>query len=492
MTPPAAFTHLTPTTIVGDLLEAFPFLIEELSNFNPHYQALRDPQMRQMMAGVATLEMAALRGGVSVEAMMQFIAAAIQRHTGRIIMVDNPGASGVSPERLAAFRQIMLKLHAGGDLPTAQREFAELVKQSLPGEIAEMEQHLIKEGIPVSEIKHMCDVHLQVVQQSVKQEPLVTPAGHPVHSFVSENRLIELTVSHLRAILSATHNAPSPAAHPEAWRELATYLSKLAEIDKHYLRKEHQLFAYLERYGFTGPSTVMWAVHDDIRAQLKAVRVAVEQHATDFVAANLPPLLNAVSSMIQKEETILLPTALKLLSEKDWIGIKLAEHEIGFMEAFSVGDEWEHAPGAKRAASAGAPRTGVLDMNVGALTLEQVNLIMTHLPVELSYVDEHDAVRFYSNQPHKIFARTPDAIGRKVQNCHPPKSVHIVNQILTDFRAGTRSIAEFWIPFGPKFVHIRYFAIRDAQDNYRGSLEVVQDVSDIRKLEGERRLLAEE
>jgi len=488
----SAITHLRPTTNVGDLIGAYPFLIDELGNFNPHYQALQDPQMRQMMARVATLEMAAMRGGVSVDAMMQFIAGAIQRHTGRIVMIDNPAASGVSPVRLEAFRQIMLKLHGGGDLPTAQREFAELVKQSLPGEIAEMEQHLIKEGIPVSEIKHMCDVHLQVVQQSVKKEPLDTPAGHPVHSFVSENRLIELTVSHLRAILTATQNAPTPDKHPEAWRELTTYLDKLSEIDKHYLRKEHQLFAYLERYGFTGPSTVMWAVHDDIRAALKAVRQAVMDSDADFVAANLPAVLNAISSMIQKEETILLPTALKLLSEQDWIAIKRAEHEIGFMEAFSAGAEWEHATNRERQSPAGAARPGVLEMNVGALTLEQVNLIMIHLPVELSYVDEHDTVRFYSNQPHKIFARTPDAIGRKVQNCHPPKSVHLVNQILSDFRANKRDVAEFWIPFGEKFVHIRYFAVRDAQGNYRGSLEVVQDVSGIRKLEGERRLLAEE
>lgn len=492
MANPPGLNRLSPSTIVGDLIDAFPFLVEELGNFNPHYQHLRDPEMRKANAGTATLEMAAMRGGISVNEMMQFIASAIQKHTGRIILIDNPVTQGVSPARLEAFRQIMMKLHSGGNVAEAQRQFAEIVKQSLPGEIAEMEQYLIREGVPVTDIKKMCDVHLQVVNPSLQKVDIAVPAGHPVHTFVSENRLLELVVSHLRAILSATDNTPSPVKHPEAWRELSTYLEKLGELDKHYLRKEHQLFSHLERYGFTGPSTVMWATHDDIRAHLKAVREACSSNDTDFIAANLPPLLSAVTSMIQKEESILLPTALRLLKEEDWITIKRSEHEIGYMQSFIPGVEWEHARVGEQAKASELLRDGLLEMNVGILTLEQVNLIMTHLPVELSFVDENDTVRFYSNQSHKIFARTPDAIGRKVQNCHPPKSVHLVNQILAEFRAGTRNVAEFWIPFGEMFVHIRYFAIRDAEGNYRGSLEVVQDVSKLKNLEGERRLLEEE
>ncbi|MBK6765085.1 MAG: DUF438 domain-containing protein [bacterium] len=482
--------HLTPATKIGDLIAAYPFLIEELGNFNPHFQALRDPMMRQMMASVATLEMAAMRGEVAVEKMTQFIAGAIQKHTGKVIMLDQPALEGVSQTRLEAFRSIMVKLHAGGDLATAQREFADVVRQSLPGEIAEMEQHLIREGIPVSEIKKMCDVHLQVVTPSLQKTDIAVPSGHPVHSFVSENRLIELTVSHLRSVLSANQGRPSPESNAEAWRELETYLEKLAEIDKHYLRKEHQLFSHLERYGFTGASAVMWATHDDIRAQLKDAREAVAKKDADFVAANLPSLLSSVSSMVQKEESILLPTSLRLLKDEDWITIKRAEQEIGYMQSFVPGTDWEHARSSLKTPTAAGD--GILNMNVGGLTLEQVNLLLTHLPVELSFVDETDTVRFYSNQPHKIFARTPDAIGRRVQNCHPPKSVHLVNQILSDFRRGKRDVAEFWIPFGEMFVHIRYFAIRDASGTYRGSLEVVQDVSKIRALEGERRLLQEE
>jgi DUF438 domain-containing protein len=482
-----AIDRVTPQMLVGDLIEQFPFLIEELGNFNPHYMALRDPMMRQMMARVATLEMAAMRGGVRVEEMMQFIAGAVQRHTGRIMMVDGPQVEGVSPERLDAFRRIMQELHAGGNLEDAQRKFAELVKQSLPGEIAEMEQHLIKEGIPVTEIKRMCDVHLQVVSPSLQQESYDVAPGHPVHSFVSENRLIEQLVERLRGIFVAAGGVPRPDSHAELWRELEAYVTKLWEIDKHYLRKEHQLFSHLERYGFTGPSTVMWGIHDDIRAELKQIRAAVSESRAELVSARLPQLLDAVLSMVQKEERILFPTALKLLKDEDWETIAGSEKEIGYIEGFVP-----RVSRATAATSGGGQVGGLLEMNVGALTLDQVNLILTHLPVELSFVDEKDEVRFYSNQAHKIFARTPDAIGRKVQNCHPPKSVHLVTQILSEFRAGQRDVAEFWIQMHGMFVHIRYFAVRDSNGKYRGSLEVVQDVAAIRGLEGERRLLAEQ
>jgi DUF438 domain-containing protein len=109
--------------------------------------------------------------------------------------------------------------------------------------------------------------------------------------------------------------------------------------------------------------------------------------------------------------------------------------------------------------------------------------------VDLTFVDEADEVRYYSATKDRIFARAPGIIGKRVQDCHPPKSVHVVNKILDEFKAGTRDAAEFWMMFGEQFVHIRYFALRDGDGNYRGTLEVSQEVSGVRALEGERRLL---
>lgn len=143
------------------------------------------------------------------------------------------------------------------------------------------------------------------------------------------------------------------------------------------------------------------------------------------------------------------------------------------------------------------PMENLLPLNVGSMTLKQISLLLTHLPVDVTFVDEGNDVRFYSGGKHRVFERTPDIIGRNVMNCHSPDSVQIVYKILEDFRAGTRDTAEFWIQTKPKdqngrFIHIRYFAVRDAEGKFCGTLEVTQDVTEIQKLQGERRLLDEE
>lgn len=145
------------------------------------------------------------------------------------------------------------------------------------------------------------------------------------------------------------------------------------------------------------------------------------------------------------------------------------------------------------AAPAAGTARGVADaglaLDTGTLTSEQVNLLLTHLPVDISYVDENDTVIYYSATPERIFPRAPGVIGRKVQNCHPPKSVDVVDRILKAFRSGERDSAEFWIQSQGKFIHVRYFALRDGTGTYKGTLEVTQDATAIRALRGERRLL---
>ena len=123
------------------------------------------------------------------------------------------------------------------------------------------------------------------------------------------------------------------------------------------------------------------------------------------------------------------------------------------------------------------------------ISTEQIENIIDHLPVEISFVDADDTVMFYSHGDKRIFRRTPAVIGRKVQNCHPPKSVHIVQRILDDFKVGKRDVAEFWINLNQRLIYIRYFAVRDINKEYKGILEVTQDITNIKKIEGEKRLL---
>jgi DUF438 domain-containing protein len=396
-----------------------------------------------------------------------------------------------SQRRKEALKQLILELHAGGDLQTIKARFARLVGQVSAVEIAQMEQELIREGLPAEEVKALCDVHVAVFQEGLQgeQTPETTP-GHPVHTFKYENFAAG-------EVLQLLEEAVNGLPDPEALRRARTYAEQLAEINKIYLRKENLLFPFLEKHGVSGPSTVMWGIHDDIRAQLKALRQALQEGQVERVRAILPPLATAIRQMFYKEEHILYPTALKVLSEAEWLAIRNQSDAIGYC-LIRPGDAWQptvrepaELPGTNKSYDT-APAEGLLSLDTGALTPEQVNLLLTHLPIDVTLVDENDTVRYYSQgRQERIFTRTPAIIGRKVQNCHPPQSVHVVNKLLEQFRQGRRDSAEFWIQMHGKFVHIRYFALRDAQGKYRGTIEVTQDIGPLRALEGERRILDE-
>lgn len=403
-----------------------------------------------------------------------------------------------SKARQEILKGLIRQLHDGKPVEEVKEEFARLLRQVGASEIGAMEQALIAEGIPEEEVKRLCDVHVAVFRESLDAQPApVTIAGHPIDTFRAENRAAEAVLDALDKAVEAVKVDPS-AANLTTARER---LTRMRQYERHYLRKENILFPYLEKHGFSGPSTVMWAIHDDIRKGWKALADLLSSGPGDApaqFAARLdevwPPTSKAIREMIYKEENILFPTSLEKLSAEEWQAIRAQESEVGYcytepvapLEASAVAEK----PGEPLAASGAVE--GALSLDTGALTVEEINMIFSALPVELSYVDEHDVVRFFSRGEERIFTRTPAVIGRSVQKCHPPASVHRVNRILADFRAGRRNVAEFWVQMNGRFIHIRYFALRDRAGQYRGALEVVQDVTDIRALHGERRLLDEE
>jgi len=412
-------------------------------------------------------------------------------------------------KRKEALKNIIRQLHEGRTVDEVKAEFAALLRDVGPTEIAEIEQALIDEGLPEMEIKRLCDVHVAVFRESLEaqQKPETIP-GHPVHTFRAENQAAAGVLDRLQEAIEALLSDPTdPARREEARRRLA----EMREYEKHYRRKEHFLFPYLERKGFPGPSTVMWAIHDDIRGGWKALAALLDagpgEDVEDFrarVETVFRPMATAIREMFYKEENILFPTSLKLLTEEDWRAIRAQEAEVGYAYV-QPGDLWppEGVPAAPAPAPAPAPTevapppearalaSVLLHLDTGTLSPEEVNLILNALPVEVTYVDENDTVRYFNRPRERTFLRPPAVIGRKVQKCHPPASLHRVQRILDDFRAGKRDVAEFWIQMQGRFVHIRYFPLRDEQGRYRGTLEVVQDVTDIRALQGERRLLDE-
>jgi len=387
-------------------------------------------------------------------------------------------------------KEIIRDLHRGGDVDELRKRFAELVRDVSGGEIAAMEQELISEGLPEEEIKKLCDVHVRVFKDSLEEQPAAGYVpGHPLHTLAAENRELEKIVARTRDLLALFREEAGDRAWSAERAKLASLIDTLAEVQKHYLKKENQLFPRLEEKGKSGPSKVMWAVHDDIRAHLKDFRRALEIGDRALVAKTGNWVLQEISDMIYKEEKILFPMSLEILDERDWVRVKNGEEEVGY--AWIVpGREWTPAaPPESVEAAAKTAEGNRLDLDTGALSVEQVNLLLTNLPVDISFVDENDTVVYYSATRERIFPRTPGVIGRKVQNCHPPKSLDVVTQILGAFRAGRRDVAEFWIDLNGKFIHVRYFALRDGGGKYRGSLEVSQDVTGIRALRGERRLL---
>jgi len=396
--------------------------------------------------------------------------------------------------RIRVLKDIIKHLHAGNPPEQVQRQMQEIVRQTDASEIVAMEQELIAEGMPVEEVRSMCDLHSKVTRDVLVQLPVrkaITP-GHPVDTFRRENEALRGVIAAMTKTLAELQSTKESANAAAILLRFRQSFNELMDIDKHYQRKEHALFSCLERHGITGPSKVMWAKDDDARNLLKRLGECIHSDPADIEkwkmnlveAANAA--LKAVQEMIYKEENILLPMSLETLSEDEWAeiwsvspkyGWCIVEPQQGYTPAVGTTPE-----------SMKVPPSGALMLPTGNVSLEQLALFST-LPLDLTFVDADDRVAFFTEGPDRIFARSKAIIGRKVQHCHPPRSVETVDQILSDFRAGRQNVAEFWINFHDKFVHVRYFAVRNSNGGYLGTVELTQDLTPLRALQGERRLL---
>ena len=484
---------LTPKTTIGTLLNEYPFLLSYLASYHPEFKKLTNPVARRTLGRLATVEKAAALGGVPTEVLLADIADHVAAETGARPQMAATAAGGLDPLRQEELKAIIRELHAGSTPEQVKPRFEALIENVEPTEIAAMEQALLDEGLPETEVKRLCDVHMQVFQRTLEASPaLCVPPGHPIDTFQRENRsVLELTQA-LRASAGRAGAGPQPAAWEREKAVLGALAESLAGFETHYVRKENQLFPFLEKHGVEGPTKVMWALHDDIRLSIKELCQAIAQNDVAVVVHGVDEAVTMVEDMVNKEEKILFPMALDVLPEQEWHEIRAGEEGIGYAlvaEAPPWPAEGEPVePAAPKGESAASPHGGLFTLNTGALSLEQIDLLLRTLPLDVTFVDENDEVRFYS-ESDRVFPRSSGVIGRKVQNCHPPASMHKVQEILDAFRAGEKDVAEFWIVLGGKFVHIRYFALRDEAGTYRGVVETVQDVTAIRALEGEQRLI---
>jgi uncharacterized protein len=390
-------------------------------------------------------------------------------------------------ERHTILQQIFKDLHSGKNIDEIKAYFDKTIGKVTVEEISQL-QHDV-EGIPLDEMKRLYSTHTEIFKGSIEEvqrpeRPEEEP-GHPVHTFKLENREIEKL---LNTNIQYHFEQFEIEDTGETVLKLMEDCNLLLDIDKHYSRKENLIFPYLERYGINGPTNNMWKIDDFIRDYIKDAKQKLANYNGDkqSVIGLINYIITEVSDMIYREENILFPMALMNFTEDEWVKIAHESDEIGFCLTAPV-VEWKPE---RKALDEKAISEGYIKMETGILSLKQLELLLNHLPVDITFIDQDDVVRYFSHGKERIFARTKAVIGRTVQNCHPPRSVHVVEELLADFKSGKKDSDDFWIKFKDRYVFIRYFAVRDENGNYIGTIEFTQDINPIQAIEGEKRILS--
>ena len=471
---------------IGDLVDTYPFLLDFLVEKSPKFSKLENPILRKTLGKAASISQAASLGGLSPDSLLMEIAEQIYLHSNDSVTLVNSGGRAEAQsvmtreERINAFKDIVLRVHAGESLDAVREEFHEILKDVSPAEVGAIEQALVADGIEESEIKKLCNLHVELFESSMDSDlPEMIP-GHPIHTMQAENQEADQKAVRL---YDAAGQVTDELMFAAARQGLLEGVTDLSEIIRHYERKENQLFPLMEAHGLTAPPQVMWAIHDDIRGLFKQGRAALEAGEREVAVSLVTELALAVRDMIHKEEKILFSMCFETFPEEDWSKVRLGEEEIGF--AWVTPDEEWQAGQVETLQSSG----NLVHLNAGKLRPEVVNAILKSLPIDLSFVGPDDRVAYFSQTEHRIFPRSEGIIGREVSKCHPAKSLHMVEEIMEKFKSGERDVAEFWIEMNGSFIHIQFYAIRQDDGTYEGCLEVAQDVTHIRALTGQQRLL---
>lgn len=389
--------------------------------------------------------------------------------------------------RQKVLKQVITKLHEGKTVEEVKGMFEAAFQGVSATEISEAEGALMAGGLPVEEIQRLCDVHAAVFKGSIEEIHQPTDQtqipGHPANTLIRENRVIEKIIEkELRPYLKEDTK--------ENYSAIANGLQKLSSIDVHYLRKENLIFPYMEKYGITAPPKVMWGVDDEIRDMIKELQKNLNNLEWTQIQEKAEEAITKITEMIFKEENILLPMLLETLTQDEWKKIAAESGELGYLvekvPAWNPVEEYQPAVNEEKS------QAGVITMPTGVFHLEELVRMLDTLPFDITFVDKNDVVKYFSQGPDRVFPRTKAVIGRNVSNCHPPASVHIVEQLVADFKSGMKDNEDFWIKMKDKYILIRYFAVRSEGREFLGVLEVTQDIKPIQEITGEKRLVGPE
>lgn len=395
-------------------------------------------------------------------------------------------------QRQAILKDLILRLHAGEDYEQIKKEFKEHFATVSALEISMMERRLIEQGIAVEEIQRLCSIHADLFAEAVTYGQAPSPdseqPGHPIRVLKEENVAIEATLERIARLLESYLAEPDP--------DLKTGLLKQLEIlwgfDKHYARKEYAIFPIMERYGMTAPPKVMWGVDDEIRGLYKKMKRMLEEGQQDALKVTFETLQQEMKEMFIKEEDILLPMVSDSFTEDDWLKIAAESEEIGYCIVHPESTWQPERAVFETGEVMGSVPEGNIAFGTGFLTVKELEMMLNRLPLELTFIDADGIVKYYNDGPdEKIFMRTKSALGRDAENCHPPKSVALMRQLVADLKSGKKSQETLWYEEGGKFIVVNYCALRDEEGTYLGVLEYVQEAQDIRGLTGTKRHLSE-
>jgi PAS domain S-box-containing protein len=400
----------------------------------------------------------------------------------------------LSEQKKAAIREAIRQLHAGVPPEQVKEKFREVFEGTDSLEIAKIEEELANEGIKREQMRKLCDVHMAIFKEQLeKQVPKMKPS-QPIAILMEEHKIMLQMADKLVSLTNKILKVTEMQYVIEDIHQVEHVAEDFADAEKHYVREENVLFPMVEKHGITEPPAIMWMEHDQIREQKKRLHKLITDLKTsgfEVFKKQLWETSKALSTLLQnhfyKENNVLFPAAMSIVTNAEWIDVRKEFDDIGYCcftpPALTL-------PTAKeKTTSPVAAVAGALQLDTGNLSNEQLEALFNTLPFELTFVDADDTVRYFNKPTQVIFVRTKAILGRKVQKCHPEKSLSTVIRIVESFKSGKKDIAEFWINLKRRLIHIRFFSVRNPQGKYLGAVEVVQDVTDIKKLEGERRLL---
>jgi PAS domain S-box-containing protein len=400
----------------------------------------------------------------------------------------------LSQDKKAQIKEAIRQLHAGVPPEQVKEKFRSVLEGTDSLEIAKIEEELTKEGMKRDELRKLCDVHMAIFKEQLeKQMPNMKPS-QPISILMEEHKIMLQMAEKLTSLSNKILKVNDVRYVAEDIHQVEHLAEDFTDAEKHYVREENVLFPIVEKHGVTEPPAIMWMEHDQIREQKKQLQKLVSELETSGFEVfkqqlweTSKTLSSLLSSHFYKENNILFPAAMSVVTEAEWADVRREFDEIGYC-CFTPPEMT--APASPKAVAAQAPKhEGTLSFETGNFTKEQLEAVLNTLPVDITFVDANDTVQFFNKPEKRFFVRTKAVISRKVANCHPQKSLHVVARIVESFKTGKKNVAEFWITMNGRFLLIRFFAVRDSNGKYLGAMEVVQDLTDLKKLEGERRLL---